>query len=98
MSPGKRCANAIELTLFYKEKLPEPGWAGELTYIKSQLKQLPSLKRCWGFRPSAKRLSENRIRKVARDGLSAIKKPVSASDIREQKPFKRDKSNKGLGV
>ena len=79
---------------FCKEKLLEPGWAGELStaelaYIKSQLKQSPSLKRRWGFRPSAKRLSEDHIRKVARDGISVSKKPVLASDVREQKPFKQ---------
>ena len=78
---------------FYKEELLEPGWAGELSpdelaYIKSQLKQSSSLKRHWDFRPSAKRLSENHIRKVARDGLSVSKKPVSASAATEQKPFK----------
>ena len=73
-----------ELLKFYKKKLLEPGWAGELkpcelAYIKSQLKLSPSLRRRWGFRPSAKRLSERHIRAVARDGLSAIKKPVLAS-------------------
>ena len=88
---------------FCKEKLLEPGWAGELSpdelaYIKSQLKRSPSLKRRWGFRPSAKRLSENHIRKVARDGLSVIKKPVSASAATEQKPFKQDKPQEGLDV
>lgn len=75
--------DAIEFLEFYKEKLIEPGWAGELspdefTYIKLQLKQSPSLKRRWGFRPSAKRLSESRIRTVARKGRSANKKPVLA--------------------
>ena len=73
---------------FYKRKLPEPGWAGELkphelAYIKAQLRQSPSLRRRWGFKPSAKRLSEERIRAVARDGLSAIQKPVLASVPRE---------------
>ena len=93
-----RYIDVTEHPEFYKEKLLEPGWTGELTYIKSQLKRSPSLKRRWGFYPSAKRLSEDHIRKVARDGLSAIKKPVSASAVREQKPFKQDKSNKGLDV
>lgn len=37
---------------FYREKLLEPGWAGdldsvELEYIKSNLKQSPSLRRRW---------------------------------------------------
>ena len=63
---------------FYEKKLLEPGWAGELddvelAYIKSCLRQSPSLKRKWGFRPSAKRFSESHIRAVARDGLSAAK-------------------------
>jgi len=55
-------------------KLMEPGWAGELApdefaYVKSHLRQSASLRRRWGFRPSAKRLSEKRIRAVARNGL-----------------------------
>jgi len=76
--------SAPELLKFYKKKLLEPGWAGELkpyelAYIKSQLRLSPSLRRRWGFRPSAKRFSEKHIRAVARDGLSAIQKPVLAS-------------------
>lgn len=51
-----------------------PGWAGELdraelAYIKSQLKQSPALRRRWGFRPSAKRLSDTKIRAVAMHGI-----------------------------
>ena len=77
---------------FSKRKLIEPGWAGELSpdefvYIKSQLRQSPSLKRRWGFRPSAKRFSENYIRTVARDGRSANKKPVLASVVKDKKQF-----------
>ena len=58
----------------YAKELLEPGWAGaldraELAYIKSKLKQSASLRRKWGFRPSAKRLSEARIRAVAMDGI-----------------------------
>jgi len=75
---------------FYKKKLLEPGWAGELnpdefTYIKCQLRQLPSLKRRWGFRPSARRFSEKHIRAVARDALPAIQKPVLASATKDGK-------------
>ena len=75
---------------FYRKKLLEPGWAGELCpdefgYIKSQLRQSPSLKRRWGFRPSARRFNENHIRAVARDGLPAIQKPVLASAIKDGK-------------
>jgi len=79
-----------ELPELYKRKLIGPGWAGDLSpdefvYIKSQLKQSRSLKRRWGFRPSAKRFSENRIRAVARDGLSANRKPVLASVTKNKK-------------
>ena len=71
-------------------KLLEPGWAGELggdelAYIKSELKKSPSLKRRWGFRPTAKRFSESQIRAVARDGISAKKKPVLAADDKQKK-------------
>lgn len=76
MSLEERYASDPELLEFYKKKLLIPGWAGEpdaveLAYIKSQLRQSSSLRRKWGFRPTAKRLSEGRIRAVARDGLSA---------------------------
>ena len=59
---------------YYKKKILQPEWAGELppyefAYVKSSLLQSPSLKRRWGFRPSARRLSESRIRAVARNGL-----------------------------
>ncbi len=62
------------LLSLYQKKLREPGWAGELSpdefaYIKSQLRESPSLRRRWHFRPSAKRLSESRVRAVAREGL-----------------------------
>ena len=64
-----------ELHDFYARNLLEPGWAGELdraelAYIKSQLRQSPSLRRRWGFRPTAKRLPEARIRAVAMHGIS----------------------------
>jgi len=76
VSLEEQCANDQELLGFHKKKLLEPGWAGELdtvelAYIKSQLRQSPLLKRRWGFRPSAKRLSESHIRAVARDSLAA---------------------------
>jgi len=63
-----------QLLAFYKTKLLEPGWAGELdrvefAYVRSELQKSPTLRRRWGFRPSAKRLSEKRIREVARNGL-----------------------------
>ena len=72
-----------ELHDFYARKLLEPGWAGELdrtelAYIKSQLRRSSSLRRKWGFRPSAKRLSEAHIREVAMHGVGGLR-PVSAS-------------------
>ena len=76
MSLEERYADDSEFLEVNMENLLEPGWAGELdpvelAYIKSQLRQSSLLRRHWGFRPSAKRLSEKRIRAVARDGLSA---------------------------
>jgi len=70
-----RYANAPWLLNIYKEKLLEPGWAGELDaaeleYIRSELRKSPSLRRRWGFRPSAKRLPEKRIRYAAMYGVS----------------------------
>jgi hypothetical protein len=70
----KRYANGPWLLGFYKGKFLEPEWAGELDavelpYIKSQLKKSSSLRGRWGFRPSAKRLSESRIRVVAMYGV-----------------------------
>jgi len=66
------------------DRLLKPGWAGELNpkefkYVKSQLLNSPSLKRKWGFRPSAKRFSEDRIRAVAREGKQANQTRVLAS-------------------
>ena len=74
MSLEEQYADDSELLEFYKQKLLVPGWAGdldpdELTYLKSQLRRSSSLRRRWGFRPSAKRLSEGRIRAVARNGF-----------------------------
>jgi hypothetical protein len=62
------------ITDFDRKNLLEPGWAGELSpaelsYIKGQLKQCPLLKRRWGFRPSARRFSDKRVRDVAKNGL-----------------------------
>jgi len=70
----ERYRDDLKLLKFYQEKLLVPGWAGELdkceiTYVKRQLLESPKLKRCWGFRPSAKRLSEDHICMVARNGL-----------------------------
>jgi len=58
----------------YKKKLLIPGWPGELppyefAYVKSSLRQSPSLRRRWGFRRSAKRFYDARIRAVARNGF-----------------------------
>jgi len=89
MTLEERYADDLGLLSFYKKKLLEPGWAGELdtvelAYIKSQLRQSASLRRRWSFRPSAKRLSELRIRTIARDGLSANRRLVSASVVGKQ--------------
>ena len=93
MSLEEEYANDPKLLKFYQENLLEPEWAGELSrnelaYIKSELKKSPSLKRRWGFRPSAKRFSESRIRDVARNGIPVRKRSVSASVGREQKPYR----------
>jgi len=93
MSLEERYDGDPNLLEFYRIKLLQPGWAGELlpdefAYIKSRLQQSPSLKRRWGFRPSAKRLSESRIQAVARNGLSRYKKPVLASVVKDNKSFK----------
>jgi hypothetical protein len=68
------CGN-LALLERYREGLLIPGWAGvlapyEFNYIKSELCKSPSLRRRWGFRPSAKQLSESRIRHVAMHGLN----------------------------
>jgi len=82
MSLEEKYAGNPEPVRAYKRDLLEPGWAGELSpdelaYIKSELKKSPSLKRRWGFRPTAKRFFENHIRAVARNGVSR-EKPVLA--------------------
>ena len=74
MSLEEHYKNDPELLGFSQKKLLEPRWAGELSpdeqaYMKSQLRQSASLRRRWGFRASARRLSESRIRAVARNGL-----------------------------
>jgi hypothetical protein len=89
MSLEEQYADDPEFLKFYGENLIEPGWAGELSrdelaYIKSELKKSPSLKRRWGFRPTARRFSESHIRAVARNGVCAKKKPVSGSAVEEE--------------
>jgi len=91
MSLEERYSHDPELLAFYRKRLLEPGWAGylnpdELAYIKTQLRQSASLRRRWGFHPSAKRLSESRIRAVASDGLQATSRPVPASAGRGRRP------------
>ena len=99
MSLEEEYANDPKLLKFYQENLLEPEWAGELSrnelaYIKSELKKSPSLKRRWGFRPSAKRFSESRIRDVARNGVPAKKRSVLASVVRGEKSHRPDISPK----
>ena len=84
MSLHEQYAHDSELFAFHQNRLPEPGWAdelspGELAYIKAELRQSASLRRRWGFRPSARRLSEGRIRAIARNGFSVKERRVSAS-------------------
>jgi len=79
MTLEERYADNPWLLQYYREALLEPGWAGELDdveleYIKSELRKSPSLRRKWGFRPSAKRLSEGRIRDVAMNGVRRSQK------------------------
>lgn len=88
-----------ELHDCYSRSLLEPGWAGELNriefaYVKAKLRELPSLKRRWGFRPSAKRLSGARIRQVAMYGVSRDERRVSASAGKS----KRDNLMKDTGA
>jgi len=75
MTLEERYANDPWLLNVSKGGLLEPGWAGELDdvefkYVKAELTKSPSLKRRWGFRPSAKRFSESHIRVVAMYGVS----------------------------
>ena len=84
MTLQERYADNPELLRFYEKKLLEPGWARELddvelAYIKSCLRESPSLKWKWGFRPSARRFSEAHIRAVALNSLSVIKGAVLRS-------------------
>jgi len=86
LSLEEHYSNDIQLLSSYRKQLLEPGWAGKLSpdefaYIKSQLRQSPSLRRRWSFRPSAKRLNEIRIRDVAREGLRANDRRVLASAV-----------------
>ena len=73
-----------EIQYPYDTRLLEPGYAGELSpdeyrYIKSELQQSASLRRKWGFRPSAKKLSEKHVRAVARRGFFKKQRSVLTS-------------------
>lgn len=53
-----------------KNKLIQPGWAGALTdeeleYLQKVLTQRPQVAELWGFRPGAKTLPEQAVRRVA---------------------------------
>jgi hypothetical protein len=70
MTLEERYAADPWLLEYCKKNLLEPGWAGDLdnvefAYVKSELIKSRRLKQRWGFRPSAKRLSEGRIRAAA---------------------------------
>ena len=91
MPPKEQHTNDLDIPGLYKERLIEPGWAGELNreelaYVKSELKKSPSLKRRWGFRPSARRFSDDHVQAIARDGVCAKKKRVLASVVEPKKP------------
>ena len=79
MTCKERYTNDPEFLEGDKKNLLEPGWAGEinqaeLAYIKSELRESPSLRRRWGFRPTARRFNDDYIRTVAMYGLPAKKK------------------------
>jgi hypothetical protein len=79
MMLGERYVADRWLPEYYRKNLLEPGWAGaldnvEFAYIKSELTKSRPLKRRWGFRPSARRLSESRIRAVAMYGVTGRQK------------------------
>ena len=79
MTLEERYANDPWQLEMYKEGLLEPGWGGdldavELEYVASELSKSASLRRRWGFRPTAKRLSRSRIRAVAMYGVQRKKK------------------------
>lgn len=83
---------------YYDHRLLEPGFAGELSpnefnYLKSELKQQASLRRKWGFHPSARRLNEKRIRAVARDGLFKNDRSVLASAVEKEKQLRQKRSS-----
>lgn len=86
MTLEERYRDDLGLLKDYKKNLLEPRWAGELdpdelACIKSSLRQSPSLKRRWGFRPSARRFNDNHIRAVAMNGLPAKKRCLLASVV-----------------
>jgi hypothetical protein len=75
MTLEERYATDPWLLEYYRKSLLEPGWPGELdnvefAYVKSELARSRSLKQRWGFRPSARRLSEGRIRTTAMHGIT----------------------------
>jgi hypothetical protein len=87
MTLEERYAADPWLLEYYRKKLLEPGWAGDLDnvefqYVKSELMKSRRLKRQWGFRPSARRLSESRIRTVAMYGVTRQQRRVLASAAR----------------
>ena len=80
----ERYAGDPQLLDYYKKKLLVPGWAGqldrvELAYVKSELMKSPCLKRRWGLKPSARRVSNKYIQVIARDGFKRNEGRVLAS-------------------
>ena len=88
--------NALQ---FYREKLIVPGWAGELdsvelAYIKAELRNSRSLRRRWGFRPSARRLSSRHVWDVAMSGLPKQKRQFQLQLRNGTEPIMNDWSQK----
>jgi hypothetical protein len=82
--------SATQSSLPMDEIILIPGFAGhldtgELANIKVELRKSSSLRRRWGFRPSAKQLNNKYIRHVALHGVPKDKKLVLASLRRRKK-------------
>jgi len=73
-SLDKRYDGDPTLGSFYKDKLLEVGWAGELDkveleYIMENLKKDKRLRSRWGFTKGSRRLSKAKIIRRALNGL-----------------------------
>jgi len=64
------------------KKLLQPGWAGDLTkdelaFIKNALKKDRRLRAKWGLGRGTGRLNDEKIRKVALDGVEGLRETLS---------------------